>query len=49
MRIDRKGNAIDEKTKSYKITFLDEIKEEENLAKVIVVESYKEHNYDNTS
>lgn len=48
-RFDRKGQLIDESTvKNYEVTFADNIKEVEKLADVIVVESYKEHNYDNT-
>ena len=48
-RFDRKGQLIDETTvKNYEVTFADNIKEVEKLADVIVVESYKEHNYDNT-
>ena len=48
-RFDRKGHLIDETTvKNYEVTFADNIKEVEKLADVIVVESYKEHNYDNT-
>jgi hypothetical protein len=41
--------VIDETTKEHQITFADDVKEVKvNLADVIVVESYKEHNYDNT-
>lgn len=48
-RFDRKGHLIDESTvKNYEVTFADNVKEVEKLADVIVVESYKEHNYDNT-
>ena len=48
-RFDRKGLLLVETTvKNYEVTFADNIKEVEKLADVIVVESYKEHNYDNT-
>ena len=48
-RFDRKGALIDESTvKNYGVTFADNVKEVEKLAEVKVVESYKEHNYDNT-
>lgn len=48
-RLDRKGHIIDDTTKEHKITFADDVKEVKiALADVIVVESYKEHNYDNT-
>ena len=48
-RQDRKGHVIDETTREHQITFADDVKEVKvNLADVKVVESYKEHNYDNT-
>jgi hypothetical protein len=48
-RFDRKGHLIDESmVKVYGVTFADNVKEVEKLAEVKVVESYKEHNYDNT-
>ena len=48
-RFDRRGHAIDESTRNYGVTFADDIKETEaKLADVVVVESWKEHNYDNT-
>lgn len=48
-RFDRKGRLIDESTvKNYEVTFADNIQEVKKLTDVIVVESYKEHNYDNT-
>ena len=48
-RFDRRGNLIDESTvKNYGVAFADDVKEVEKLADVIVVESYKEHNFDNT-
>ncbi len=48
-RFDRKGRLIDESSvKNYEVTFADNIQEVKKLTDVIVVESYKEHNYDNT-
>lgn len=48
-RFDRRGQIINESRKTHGITFADDLHDTQTkLVDVQVVESYKEHNYDNT-
>jgi hypothetical protein len=49
MRTDRSGTVISRHTKSYRITFADNVtNDKEKIADVYFVESYKKYNLENT-
>ena len=48
-RTDRNGNKIEKGVKSHRITFKDNLQEDEGkIADVYIVESYKKYNQENT-